>query len=159
MTDLIQPPDPKEQPAQPPPVPKVSTPPCSVDRYLYSLFLQLGIPANKRGFHHLCVAVKLALENPELQHHLMHGLYPKVAEQLGTNVCCVERSIRTAITSAWSRGRPDLIEKQLGLRKADQWRADFAGNRKRKASHSGRKAVTPSGREWHMCCSLLLSHM
>lgn len=114
MTDLIQPPDPKEQPAQPPPVPKVSTPPCSVDRYLYSLFLQLGIPANKRGFHHLCVAVKLALENPELQHHLMHGLYPKVAEQLGTNVCCVERSIRTAITSAWSRGRPDLIEKQLG---------------------------------------------
>lgn len=114
MTDLIQPPDPKKQPAQTPPVPKVSTPPCSVDRYLYSLFLQLGIPANKRGFHHLCVAVKLALENPELQHHLMHGLYPKVAEQLGTNVCCVERSIRTAITSAWSRGRPDLIEKQLG---------------------------------------------
>lgn len=114
MTDLIQPPDPKEQPAQPPPVPKVSTPPCSVDRYLYSLFLQLGIPANKRGFHHLCVAVKLALENPELQHHLMHGLYPKVAEQLGTNVCCVERSIRTAITSAWNRGRPDLIEKHLG---------------------------------------------
>ena len=114
MTDLIQPPDPKEQPAQTPPVPKVSTPPCSVDRYLYSLFLQLGIPANKRGFHHLCVAVKLALENPELQHRLMYGLYPKVAEQLGTNVCCVERSIRTAITSAWSRGRPDLIEKQLG---------------------------------------------
>lgn len=114
MTDLIQPPDPKEQPAQPPPVPKVSTPPCSVDRYLYSLFLQLGIPANKRGFHHLCVAVKLALENPELQHHLMHGPYPKVAEQLGTNVCCVERSIRTAITSAWNRGRPDLIEKHLG---------------------------------------------
>ncbi|MDD6142256.1 MAG: sporulation initiation factor Spo0A C-terminal domain-containing protein [bacterium] len=92
----------------------MSTPPCSVDRYLYSLFLQLGIPANKRGFHHLREAVKLALEEPTLQHHLMHGLYPKVAKRFGTTVCCVERSIRTAITSAWNRGRPDLIEKHLG---------------------------------------------
>jgi len=87
---------------------------CRIDRYLSNLFLQIGIPANKLGFRFLRESVKLVLQDPSLQHRLMHGLYPAVAEYYGTTVYCVEHSIRKAITSAWSRGRMELIERELG---------------------------------------------
>lgn len=88
----------------------------SVDRYLSNLFLQIGIPPNQRGFEFLHKAVQLVVEEPSLQRHLMHGLYPKVAECFHTTVNCVEHSMRCAITTAWNRGRPELVEKLLGRR-------------------------------------------
>lgn len=86
----------------------------AVDRYLSNLFLQIGIPANKLGYRFLREAVWLVLKEPSLQHKLMHGLYPQVAEHFHTSVYCVEHSMRCAITTAWSRGRPELVEKLLG---------------------------------------------
>lgn len=85
-----------------------------IDRYLYSLFLQIGIPANKLGYRFLREAVHLVLRDPSLQHRLMRGLYPQIAERFRTSVYCVEHSMRCAITSAWNRGRPELVEKLLG---------------------------------------------
>ena len=85
-----------------------------VDRYLSNLFLQIGIPANQMGYRFLRESVRLVLQNPSLQHRLMRGLYPQVAEQFHTSVYCVEHSMRCAITSAWNRGRPELVEKLLG---------------------------------------------
>lgn len=87
---------------------------CQLDRYLSNLFLQIGIPANKLGFRFLRESVRLVLLDPSLQHRLMHGLYPLVAERFNTTVYCVEHSMRVAITAAWARGRTELIEKQLG---------------------------------------------
>ncbi len=87
---------------------------CRVDRYLSNLFLQIGIPAHKLGFRFLREAVRLVLQDPSLQHRLMHGLYPLIAERHHSTVYCVEHSMRVAIKSAWMRGRTDLIEKQLG---------------------------------------------
>lgn len=85
-----------------------------IDRYLSNLFLQIGIPANKLGYRFLRESVWLVLKDPSLQHKLMRGLYPQVAEHFHTSVYCVEHSMRCAITTAWSRGRPDLVEKLLG---------------------------------------------
>lgn len=85
-----------------------------VDRYLSHLFLQIGIPANKIGFQFLREAVQLVLQDPSLQHRLMRGLYPQIAQRHHTSVYCVEHSMRCAIASAWSRGRPDMVEKLLG---------------------------------------------
>ena len=86
----------------------------SVDRYLSNLFLQIGIPPNQRGFAFLHKSVRLVVEEPSLQRQLMHGLYPKVAEHFHTTVNCVEHSMRCAITAAWKRGRPELVETLLG---------------------------------------------
>ena len=86
----------------------------SIDRYLSSLFLQIGIPANQRGFEFLHKAVQFVIEEPALQRQLMHGLYPKIAEHFHTTVSCVEHSMRCAITIAWKRGRPELAERLLG---------------------------------------------
>ena len=85
-----------------------------IDRYLSNLFLQIGIPANQQGFRFLNEAVKLVLKEPTLEHRLMHGLYPRLAEHFHTSVYCVEHSMRCAITAAWNRGRPELVEKLLG---------------------------------------------
>lgn len=85
-----------------------------VERYLSHLFLQIGIPANKIGFHFLREAVQLVLQDPSLQHRLMRGLYPQIAQRHHTSVYCVEHSMRCAIASAWSRGRPEMVEKLLG---------------------------------------------
>ena len=85
-----------------------------IDRYLSNLFLQIGIPANKHGFRFLRESVRLVLMEPDLQHQLMRGLYPQVARRFNTSVYCVEHSMRCAITAAWNRGRPELVEKLLG---------------------------------------------
>jgi len=85
-----------------------------IDYYLSHLFLQIGIPANKMGYQFLRESVRLVLQEPLLQNRLMHGLYPQVAERFHTTVYCVEHSMRCAIAAAWSRGRPELVEKLLG---------------------------------------------
>lgn len=85
-----------------------------IDRYLSNLFLQIGIPVNQQGFRFLNEAVKLVLIEPTLERRLMRGLYPKIADHFHTSVYCVEHSMRCAITAAWNRGRPDLVEKLLG---------------------------------------------
>ena len=84
------------------------------ERYLTTLFLQLGIPVNKQGYQFLREAVWMVIQDPSLQRKLMHGLYPKIAELHNTSVYCVEHSMRCAITAAWNRGRPELAEKVLG---------------------------------------------
>lgn len=84
------------------------------ERYLTTLFLQLGIPANQQGYHFLREAVWMVIQDPSLQRRLMLGLYPKIAELYNTSVYCVEHSMRCAITAAWNRGRPELAEKVLG---------------------------------------------
>lgn len=86
----------------------------AVDRYLSHLFLQIGIPANRIGFDFLCDAVQFVLEDSSLQHRLMRGLYPRIAQKHHTSVYCVEHSMRCAIAAAWSRGRPEVAEKLLG---------------------------------------------
>lgn len=85
-----------------------------VSRYLSYLFLQIGIPVNKSGFYFLIEAVQLVLKDPRLQRRLMQGLYLQIAEHHQTSVYCVEHSMRCAIASAWSRGRPEMVEKLLG---------------------------------------------
>jgi len=85
-----------------------------IDRYLSNLFLQIGIPANQQGFRFLNEAVKLVLKDPALERRLMRGLYPSLAERFHTSIYCVEHSMRCAITTAWNRGRPELVEKLLG---------------------------------------------
>lgn len=92
----------------------LSVPSCRLDRYLFNLFVQIGIPVNKPGFRFLCDAVKLVLRDPSLQHRLMHGLYPQIALRYGKSAYCVEHSMRMAITDSWNRGRTELIEQKLG---------------------------------------------
>ena len=66
--------------------------------------IKLGLPAHMMGTVILRTAVMLALDTPELVFSLMHGLYPKLAEQFDSTVSCIEHDLRSMITAAWERG-------------------------------------------------------
>ena len=62
---------------------------------------KLGIRQNLKGYHLLIKAILLAIKSPELLKSLTKGLYPKVANDYGSNVKAVERNMRKAIESAY----------------------------------------------------------
>ena len=77
-------------------------------RLLYfdtTLLIQtLGIPPHMRGFHFLCDAVFLVMQNRRLQEAVAKELYPKLAKQHHTDASCIEHAIRTAISFAYRKG-------------------------------------------------------
>ena len=71
-----------------------------------NLLLSLGIPTKLRGYAYLREAVCLFARDPGQS--ITKELYPAVGSTCGTTAAHVERSIRSAITSAWDR-RDDRV--------------------------------------------------
>ena len=64
--------------------------------------LALNIPQARKGFQYLCIGIQLFAQDPEQS--LTKELYPAIAKALGYGSAAqVERSIRTAILSAWQQ--------------------------------------------------------
>ena len=59
--------------------------------------IKIGVQTNLAGFEHLCSAVEIVIDNPNMIRKLCKGVYPKVAKMFKTNPQCVERDIRHAI--------------------------------------------------------------
>ncbi len=78
------------------------------------MILEVGVPANIRGYQYLREAILLAIADGELLHGITKSLYPAIASKFGTTPGSVERAIRHAIEVAWSRGRMDTIEELFG---------------------------------------------
>lgn len=74
--------------------------------FVSSLLLSLGIPTKLRGYAYLREAVLLMVKDPGQS--ITKELYPAVGGLCGSNAIHVERSIRSAIASAWSR-RDDRV--------------------------------------------------
>ena len=88
--------------------------PRQTEQRLSGILLKLGIPAHVKGYRFLQEAVLTVMVEPERMTHMMHDLYPCVADKCQTTAGCVERSIRTAITMAWERSRPEESSRILG---------------------------------------------
>lgn len=71
---------------------------------LTELLWMLGIPTHLKGYRFLREAVEQALLTQSTAPSLSTQLYPLVANIHHTTVSSVERSIRTAIDTAWKRG-------------------------------------------------------
>jgi len=71
---------------------------------LSKMMIKLGLPTHMMGTVILKSAVMMTLETPELVFNLMHGLYPRLAEQFDSTVSCIEHDLRSMITAAWERG-------------------------------------------------------
>ena len=82
---------------------------------IHALLLRLGIPPCSYGFLQTAYAVSLALEKPEILHHITKCLYPDVAKHYHTSAACVERNIRSAVECAWERRRDLLIDLSCGF--------------------------------------------
>lgn len=63
----------------------------------------LGVPDHLLGYRYLQTAISRAVEESDAVHCLTGLLYPSVARRFGTTAQLVERAIRHAVESGWSR--------------------------------------------------------
>ena len=84
------------------------------EAWVDSVFLELGIPQNVKGYDYLMAAVLLATDEPELIRAITKELYPRVADFFNTTTSCVERSMRHALELAWNNSGPETLYNLLG---------------------------------------------
>lgn len=77
----------------------------AVDHYI----ARLGVPPHYKGCMYLRDAILLVVEDNELLSRVTKGLYPAVAELHKTTPDKVERAIRHAIETTWTRGDLEAI--------------------------------------------------
>ena len=74
----------------------------------------LGVPDHLLGYRYLQLAIAKAVEEPEAVYCVTGLLYPAVARNFGTPASLVERAIRHAVESGWSRCDSDMRELYFG---------------------------------------------
>ncbi len=79
-----------------------------------ALLTEVGIPANLLGHAYLRTGLELVLADGSLCHSMTRLLYPRIAKQHGTSAQGVERAIRHAIGTAWSRSSGAGYRSALG---------------------------------------------
>lgn len=77
--------------------------------------LELGIPANTKGFQYITDAMELIAENKELRYQTYH-LYEEVARlHEGATATRVERAIRHAFSEITAYKNTEAVEKWLSV--------------------------------------------
>lgn len=84
------------------------------EAWVDSVFLELGIPQNVKGYDYLMAAVLLATDEPELIRAITRELYPRIADFFNTTASCVERSMRHALELAWNNSEPETLYNLFG---------------------------------------------
>lgn len=74
--------------------------------YITALLVRLGAPTSQQGFRFLRRGVMLMMADPGQQ--LTKALYPALADEFGTSAVNVEKSLRTTVTTAWTRRREEV---------------------------------------------------
>ncbi len=74
----------------------------------------VGITANIKGYHYLREAILLVHDDFDLMSRLTTGLYVQVAEKYNSTPQRVERAMRHAIESAWTKGNIEVLEDFFG---------------------------------------------
>lgn len=74
----------------------------------------MGISRKARGYAYLQAAVEAVAQDPSLTIALTKRLYPDIAARYGVTAFGVERGIRYAVETAWSRSDAGTLERLLG---------------------------------------------
>ncbi|MBO5059794.1 MAG: sporulation transcription factor Spo0A [Clostridia bacterium] len=75
---------------------------------------ELGVPAHIKGYQYVRTAIMMVVENMDLLNYITKQLYPVIAKKYSTTSSRVERAIRHSIEVAWSRGRPETMNRVFG---------------------------------------------
>ena len=78
---------------------------------IQELLLDIGLSPSLIGFQYITYAEELALMDEEYLRHVTKLLYIDIASKYHTTPTSVERCIRHAITTAWTRGSKEQINK------------------------------------------------
>jgi len=80
---------------------------------IVGLLRQMSVPPHLLGYRYLREAIALIVAKMD-RIKAVTGVYEEVAKRYGTTKACVERSMRHAIESAWSRCPAEQIERVFG---------------------------------------------
>lgn len=86
-----------------------------IETRLMSIFLSVGISAHLQGYQYLKEAIKLIMSHPDYINSVTKKLYPLVAMKCETTPVRVERGIRHAIESSFSKGKMIYLNNIFGL--------------------------------------------
>lgn len=93
------------------------------------LLHEMGIPANLKGHNYIRDAVIMVLEDRKLVSSITKTIYPNLGKRYQTSACSVERAIRTALETAWIRGRTasmhDIFGFTVNVNKGKPTNAEF----------------------------------
>jgi two-component system response regulator (stage 0 sporulation protein A) len=87
---------------------------ASLEDLIDQTLKELGIPCALLGHRYVAVALRVLVDKPKLADEITKGLYPTVADIVGTSPARLERAIRHAIEVAWDRGDLDVIMSYFG---------------------------------------------
>lgn len=76
--------------------------------------LEIGMQESLKGFHYLCDAVALVSTDDRLLRQATSKLYPRIAAAYSVTDHSVERAIRHAIETTWTRGSVLAIHRVFG---------------------------------------------
>lgn len=86
-----------------------------VDKRIMEIFVSIGISAHLQGYLYLKEAIKLAIKEPQCINSVTKIMYPKIAEKCSTTACRVERGIRHALETSFTKGKMIRLNGILGL--------------------------------------------
>ena len=75
---------------------------------------KIGVPVHIKGYHYLREAILEGFNDSSLLESVTKCLYPAVAKHFNTTTQGVERAIRHAIETAWSKGDMENIHRIFG---------------------------------------------
>jgi two-component system response regulator (stage 0 sporulation protein A) len=85
-----------------------------VEEELTNILRIIGVPFSVKGFQFIRDAVLMVVEERNLLASITTNLYPTIAEKYNTTSSRVERAIRHAVETTWSRGNLDQLERLFG---------------------------------------------
>ena len=84
------------------------------EKEVSEFLITIGIPCSILGYKYLKSAIKHAIKDPSWTDNITKGVYPDIANEYGTTATRVERAIRHAIESSWSRGDIKTLHEVFG---------------------------------------------
>jgi two-component system response regulator (stage 0 sporulation protein A) len=85
-----------------------------IEELIASRLTELGIPAHYKGYRYLKDGISLVIDDVELLGRVTKVLYPVIAKRNRTSPEKVERAMRHAIETAWSRGDVEVLHRTFG---------------------------------------------
>ena len=85
------------------------------EREISNLLRRLGVNNSYVGFRYTIYGVSRTAQDPTLLAYISKGLYVDIAARFQTSIGCVERNIRTIISTIWLHGNRELLNQVFGF--------------------------------------------
>lgn len=85
-----------------------------MEHIVTDIIKDIGIPCHLKGYAYAVTAVTMAVESPDIVHHITKELYPAVAKVHNTTNSRAERAIRHAIDTAVDKGYENRFPHYFG---------------------------------------------